>query len=415
MRRFTLVFADRDFRWFAAGFATSQLGSNMAPVATAFAGLSIGGADTAGLLMAVRILPVVLFLLLGGVLADRLGSRKVMIAADIVRCVGQAAFGWLLVGGRPTLGMLLTVVAAAGIGEGVFTPSLPALMPQVVGRERLTDANALLNMATSVAQIAGPVLGGLVAATMGPPVILFADAVTYAVSVAVLLRLKVLRPPRGRRSSFVGDLRQGWAQFASRPWLWASTLQFCLFNAFVWAPFLVLGPLVAQLRLGGPSAWGVILAANGTGAVLGALSITGREPRRPMLIAMALTSGYAIPPAALAVGVGAPLAATCVGVLLAGAMSGISGTLSAATTQRRIPTETLGRISAWQTAGAFALGPLGLAVAGPLGSLVGIRSFLAFGAVWQVATVALMLATPSIRAVRVEIDQPTETIALTEA
>lgn len=396
--RFTDVLAQRDLRWFAAGYATSRLGSAMAPVATAFAALSVGGAQTLGWLMAARILPVVLFLLLGGVLADRLGSRRVMITADVVRCAGQAAFGALLLIGHPSLAALLVIATAVGIGEGAFTPSLPALIPQIAGRERLTEANALLSVLASAAQITGPVLGGVLAGTTSPAVVLLADAASYAVSVVVLIKLSGLRPPASAHNSLLRDLRDGWTQFSSRAWLWVPTLQFCLFNALVWAPYLVLGPLVAQTRLGGASAWGFVMAANGAGAVFGGMFIANRKPQRPLLVATATTFGYAAPLAALASPL--PLACVCVGAFIAGVGGSIGQALSASTTQRLIPVETLGRISAWEMLGAFALGPLALAAAGPVGSAVGVTHLLTFSAVWQVSSVALMLLVPSIRQIR---------------
>ena len=400
MRRFTAVLASRDFRWFAAGYATSRLGSAMAPIATAFAALEVGGLDTLGWLMAARILPVVLFLLLGGVLADRFGSRRVMISADVLRCAGQAAFGVLLLAGRPSLGTLLLVVTAVGIGEGVFTPSLPALVPQIADRALLTDANALLGVATSSAQIGGPVLGGLIAAGVGPAAVLLADAASYAVSVIVLLKLKSLRPPSGSGASLAANLREGWTQFAARPWLWAPTLQYCLFNALVWAPFLVLGPLIASTRLGGAGAWGAIMAAYGAGAVIGGALVMNRKPTRPLLVSTLTTFGFAAPPAAL--GGSLPLGWICGCACVAGLGSSIGGALSAATTQRLVPLEALGRISAWQTVGAFGLGPIGLAAAGPIASAVGATRLLTFSAAWQIVTVALMLLVPSIRNIRAE-------------
>lgn len=405
MRRFAAVLANRDFRWFAAGYATSRLGSAMAPIATAFAALDVGGPDTLGWLMAARILPVVLFLLLGGVLADRFGSRRVMISADVLRCAGQAAFGVLLLVGRPDLGTLLVVVTAVGIGEGVFTPSLPALVPQIADRALLTDANALLGVATSSAQIAGPVLGGLIAA-VSPAAVLLADSASYAVSVVVLLKLKGLRPASGSRTSLVTNLREGWTQFAARSWLWAPTLQYCLFNALVWAPFLVLGPLVARSRLGGAGAWGLIMAAYGAGSIVGGALVMNRKPSRPLLVSTLTTFGFAAPVAALAGDV--PLAWVCVCAVIAGIGSSIGGALSAATTQRLVPLEALGRISAWQTVGAFALGPIGLAAAGPVASAVGVGRLLAFSAAWQIVTVALMLLVPSIRSIRSEPDEQPE-------
>jgi MFS family permease len=115
-----------------------------------------------------------------------------------------------------------------------------------------------------------------------------------------------------------------------------------------------------------------------------------------------MTFGYAAPVAALAASL--PLALVCVGAVAAGVGSSIGGALSAATTQRLVPLEALGRISAWGTVGAFGLGPVGLAAAGPVATAVGVGRLLAFSAAWQLATVALMLLVPSIRTIRDEPD-----------
>jgi len=289
---------DRDFRWFFAGYLTSKLGTAMAPVATAFAVLHTGvGPAGLGYVMAARIVPVVLLLLLGGVFADRLGGRKVMIASDVLRCGAQAGFAVLLLTGHASLPAMTVAAVLSGIGEGVFTPSLQALIPKLIPGDRLGDANALLSVAVSGAGVAGPALGGLLAAALpgaaGPAAVLLADAASYAVSVIVLIRLAhIPQPGPGESPSVLRELRDGWHEFSSRSWLWATTVQFCLFNALVWAPYLVLGPVVAERRLGGAGAWGLVLAANSLGSVLGGLALLGRRPRRPLLLSVAAAFGY---------------------------------------------------------------------------------------------------------------------------
>jgi hypothetical protein len=238
----------------------------------------------------------------------------------------------------------------------------------------------------------------LLAGSASPAAVLLVDAASYAVSVVVLVKLSGLRPAAAAHGSLLRDLRESWTQISSRAWLWVPTLQFCLFNALVWVPYLILGPLVAQTRLGGASAWGLIMAANGAGAVAGGTFIANREPRKPLLVATAMTFAYAAPLAALASPL--PLAYVCAGAFTAGVGGSIGQALSASTTQRLIPVESLGRISAWETVGAFALGPLALAAAGPVGSAVGVTHLLTFSAIWQVASVALMLLVPSIRHLR---------------
>jgi hypothetical protein len=225
--------------------------------------------------------------------------------------------------------------------------------------------------------------------------VLFVDAASYAVSVGVLLRLAhVPQPAPGASPSLLGELRDGWQEFRSRTWLVATTVQFCLFNALVWAPYLVLGPVVADRRLGGAGAWGLVLAANSAGSILGAVALLGRQPRRPLVLAVVMTFGYALTPALLASSL--PLPWVCAAAAGTGAAAAAAGALENTVMQRRVPFEVLGRITAYQTVGAFALGPIGLAVAGPLASVFGLTAFLAFGAVFQVVSNLAVLAVPAI-------------------
>ncbi|ACU74067.1 major facilitator superfamily MFS_1 [Catenulispora acidiphila DSM 44928] len=400
--------ADKDFRWFFTGYLTSKLGSAMAPVAIAFAVLHTGvGAGGLGWVMAARIVPVVLLLLLGGVFADRLGGRRVMIASDLLRCGAQAAFGALVLSGHATLTAMIAVSVLSGVGEGIFSPSLQALIPRLIPDGRRSDANALLSVAVSGAGVAGPALGGLIAAVFGgaagPASVLFVDSASYAVSIGVLLRLShVPQPEAGERSTIIRDLREGWDEFRSRTWLWLTTLQFGFFNALVWAPYLVLGPVVAEHRLGGAGAWGLVLAANSAGSIVGGLALLGRRPRRPFLISVIAAFGYVFTPALLASSL--PLPFVCAAAAVTGVGGAVGSALDTTVMQQRVPVEVLGRITAYQTLGAFALGPLGLVVAGPLGAAFGVAAFLAFGAVFQFATVVLMLALPAVR--RLDLEDP---------
>lgn len=394
----TAVLRERDFRRFFIGYATSLFGSSMASVALAFAVLETGGGGTElGLVLTARILPLVLVLLAGGVLTDRWGSRQVMLAADAIRCLTQAGLAVALLGGDPHMATLITLVVVWGAAEALFTPALDALVPRIVPGDGLTDGNALLGMARSAASIAGPALAGVLTATAGASAVLAVDALSYGVSVAALLLLPRSVRVAGQASSFVAELREGWAEFRSRTWLWVTSLHVCLFNLLVWAPFLVLGPLVAQRELGGPASWGLVMAAYGAGAVAGGMAMLGRRPRRPLLLGTAATSCWAMPSAALATGL--PLPWICAAALAAGTGSAVSGTLYATATQSQVPPGALARVSAYGTFGAFALGPVGLAAAGPVSLVVGTAGVLGFGAVWQLASVAVVLTLPAVRSV----------------
>ncbi|MFF4921101.1 MFS transporter [Kitasatospora sp. NPDC001261] len=398
------VFGEREFTWFFLGYTTSLIGSSMAPVAVAFAvldggggGSGNGGGGTAlGWVMAARILPVVLVLLAGGAIADRIGSRRVMLGSDLLRGVVQALFAGLLAAGHAPVWAMVALVAVWGVGEGLSMPAFGAIVPDLVRRTGLVaDANALLGLARSVSTVVGPATAGLVTAAWGPATVLLADAVTYGVGAFALAGLRLPVRAAAGEGSMVRDLRAGWSEFASRPWLWITTVQMGLFNLLVWAPFLVLGPLLAQRDLGGARAWGLVMGVYGAGAVLGGLLVLGRSPARPLAVASLAALAWALPSAALAAGAGLPWVAA--GALVAGVGSAVCGTLYGTTTQKWVPVELLGRVTAFGVLGSFALGPLGLAAAGPLAGRFGADTVLLIGAVWQLAAGAVVLAVPAVR------------------
>ncbi|WP_441249591.1 MFS transporter [Kitasatospora sp. McL0602] len=394
------VLGERDFRWFFIGYATSLFGSSMAPVAVAFAVLDSGGSGTElGWVMAGRILPIVLVLLAGGVVADRLGSRRVMLTADLLRCAVQAVFAAVLMAGHPSVWAMAVLVTVWGVGEGFFLPALSGLVPDLVRRQSgLSDANTLLGLARSVTTVAGPAAAGIITATQGPGTVLVVDAASYAVCAVALARLSApARTAVEEPESPLADLRRGWSEFRSRTWLWTTTVQMGLFNLLVWAPFLVLGPLIAHQQLGGARVWGLVMAAYGAGAVLGGLAMLGRRPRRPLAVATVATLGWALPSAALAAH--APVAGTALAALLAGVGAAVCETLYATTTQHHVPPDVRARVSSFGALGAFVLGPVGLAAAGPIAARTGTSSVLAFGALWQLAAGAVVLAVPAVRTV----------------
>jgi MFS family permease len=275
------------------------------------------------------------------VVADRLGSRRVLLASDAVRCLAQAAFALeLLAVARPPLWVFVLIGAVRGAGEGFFNPALSALIPRLVDGDILTPANALMSMARSAAAVGGPALSGVLVAAFGPAVVLGADAASYGVSWAALLTVRVAAPGAREPQSMLGDLREGWTQFRIRPWLWLSTVQFALFNLLVWAPFLVLGPTLAHSHYGGARAWGTAMACYGLGALVGSAALLRREPRRPLTVAIIASAAFALPPAAFALQL--PLAAVSGVMLCAGAGAAVAGAVFGAVEQRVLPADMTG-------------------------------------------------------------------------
>jgi MFS family permease len=390
------VLAERNFRRFYIGYSASLLGTAMASVAIAFAVLDGGGTPTGlGLVFTANIVPMVGLMLGGGVIADRLGRRPVMLAADLARCAAQGVLAVAVFAGQPRLWLFMIAAFVVGTGNAFFEPALSGLTVQFAPRDQLGDANALFGAARPAAQVAGPALAGVLIAATSPAVVIAADAASYAVSAAALALLCFPAAERPRRQALLRDLAEGWAEFSAHTWLWLETVQFALFNLLTWGPYLVLGPVLAREYLGGARAWGIIVACYGAGAILGGLLALGRKPRRPMLVSTLTTFGFALPPLGLALHLPAAAVAGC--AVLAGLGSAFGGAFSTTVQQQRVPPAALSRVGAFNMVGAYAFGPAAFAAAGPVAGIFGARAVLGFGAAWAAFGTLAVLCVPAIR------------------
>jgi MFS family permease len=390
---------ERNFRRFYVGYVTSMLGTSMSGVAIVFAVLGSGGtAADLGYVAAAGIVPQVLFVLGGGLLADRLGRRPVMLGADVLRGCAQAGLAAALFLGRPPVWLFMLLAALVGLGEALFWPALDALTVEIAPGDALVSANALTGAATAATGIAGPALAGILVALAGPAPVIAVDAASYGASMLALGLLRLPEAPRSPGRPLLREFGEGWRQFASRTWLWVITLQFALFNLITRAPYLVLGPVLARDYLGGARAWGLIQAAGGAGSLLAGLAALGRKPSRPLLAATLATFGYPVP--CLLLALHAPGVGVAAGALVAGAGGALFSTFWLTSMQQQLPAEVMARGSSFVTFGSFSLGALGLAVAGPAAQTVGITRVLGAGALWSVLSSVVVVALPQVRAVR---------------
>ncbi|MGH9307354.1 MAG: MFS transporter, partial [Acidimicrobiales bacterium] len=389
------VLGERNFRLYFIGRVTSFLGTGMVPVALAFAVLGQGRSTSdVGYVLGAETVPLVGFILIGGVVADRVSRRKLMLGSDVLRSLAQGGMAaWLLVGHPPLWGFLV-LEAFVGLGTAFFTPAMTALIPEVASDARLQQANSLNNLAMSGGTLVGPALAGILVATVGPGWAIAADAGSYMVSAACLGALRVQWVGVGQAESPVSQLVAGWRVFWSRTWLWAIVVQFAFFHLLAYAPFLVLGAVIARDSLGGAAAWGAILAAQGAGSVVAGILMLRVRLRRPLLVAELTVVASALPLLALALGASAFVVG--VAAFAGGAGLGIFGPLWDTTMQREIPSHLLSRVSAYDWFGSLVFLPVGYALAGPLAGAIGSHTVLYLGAAYMAASCAVLLAMPSV-------------------
>jgi MFS family permease len=390
---------ERDFRLLFLARTFTFFGAALAPLALAFAVLDLTGSATdLGLVTAAGLVPMVIFTLVGGVWADRLPRHHVMVASDAISGAAQAVTAALLLSGAAEIWHLLLLAVVRGSATAFFFPAAQGIVPQTVSADLLQEANALLRLSRNTTTIGGAALGGLLVAALGPGWGIAIDAATYFAGSAFLLRLRIPRALRLPEQHFLRELREGWQEFTSRTWLWAILVQFAFVNACIVGAWSVLGPLVAAESLGGADAWGVILAAQGAGLVLGGLIMLRYRPHRPLLVA---TLGvFFIVPVLLLLAGPAPTLAIAGGAFAAGIGIEIFSVLWDTVMQEQVPETALSRVSSYDTLGSIIFIPLGAAVAGPLAEQIGVtETIVASAAVIAVAT-ALVLLVDDVRTLR---------------
>jgi MFS family permease len=389
------VLRRQSFRLLLAAQGVSFFGDYMVVVALAFAVLELGGAAPAvGLVLACMSVSRVASVLFGGVIADRVSRRAVMVAADCSRLVSQGLAAALLLSGDAEVWMLAVLAAATGAATGLFVPASTALLPDVVPPDQLQPANGLRATANSVGQIFGPFAAGVIVAAASAGWAVAIDAATFAVSAAFLSRMRVGGRATHSAGSFLTDLRDGWGAFRARTWVWTCVACAAVVN-LLYGAWEVLGPVVARNDLGGAAAWGTLLSAFGVGALVGSLVATRIRPDRPLVFAVLAWSFFALPLAFLAAGVRVvPLAGA---TFLSGAGLILGGSVWESTLQRHLPPESLARVVSYDQFGSFAAYPLGLAVWGPVATTIGISVSLWLAYSLFVGLLLALLAVPAVR------------------
>ncbi len=415
------VLANRDLRRFLVGYGATMLGTTMTPVALSFAVLDRGGdAGDVGLVLMAEAIPLVVLLLAGGVISDRLPRRWIMVVADVVRACTQALLAVLLLTGEPSLGVLMAAAAVVGAGTAFDGPAITALLTEITPSHQLQQANALRGIAESLGRGLGPAIGGLVVAAAGAGWAVGADALTYAVSAACLAGLHIV-DQRGQEStgegatggSFLHELREGWVAFRSRTWLWVIVAQWSLLCLLVLPAYMVLGAVVADDDLGGARAWGLVLAGEGFGAVVGGLAMLRLRFSRPLAAGVIGAVTFALPLVALATGM--PVAVVTAASVATGLGVSVFATTWDTAMQRHVEPEALARVSSYDWFGTVGTLPIGYALVGPLSGLLGIDGALWLAAVvWTVAS-AVVLAVPSVRHLTDEVPQTRPAAALPAA
>ncbi|WP_199440758.1 MFS transporter [Umezawaea beigongshangensis] len=383
------------FRWLIAGRGCTELANAIAPIVLAFAVLDMTGSVVdLGIVVGARSAALVVLVLFGGVLADRLPRSVVLQGTASAAAATQLLIAATLLGDLRSLPLLIALSAANGAVAAISLPAASALTPQTVPAELLVRANALARIAVNTGRFSGAALGGLLVATAGPGWALVGNGVVFGLAALAYWRVRAVRVPRSGTTDVLGDLRDGWRAFVEHTWVWVVVLQFTVVNAVVAGGLFVLGPAVADGTIG-RAAWGFVIAAQTVGLLVGGVVAATWRPRRALLVGVLVVLLDAVPLLVLA---GAP---RVVPLLLAMFLVGVSNELFAVawdvSLQENVAEEKLARVYSYDMLGSFVAMPIGEIAAGPLAKHWGVSTTLVVLAALLVTATLAALTSRQVR------------------
>jgi len=404
------MLADLKKLWLIPAFRTlliariiSNIGNGLGPIALAFGVLSLEGATPTSLsiVMAAQLGPMVVFMLFGGVLADRYPRALVVGTSDIFLSGFVVANGIMLINGSATVTSLAIIAFISGSLNALWWPAFAGLVPEVVPEEDLQSANSIIGLGANAANIAGTVAAGIIVAGIGAGWAMVTDGVSFFIAGILVFTLRKFGKTRDTSQhtpSVFEDLAHGWKEFSSRSWVVTVVAGYSILVMIFESVLGVVGPVHAEQELGGPKPWSYILAALSVGMMAGVLVSLKVRPKRPLLIALIAQLGVAA--WIFTIGVTNWIPLIMVSAFFAGIALDFFFVLWQTAMQSNIPRESLSRVSSYDAFGSLVFAPFGLVIAGPITEKIGTEQTLIGMAIIFAVVLAAMLSVASVRNLR---------------
>lgn len=388
-----------NFAWYYASRFIDTVGTSMGMIALAFAVLDLEGASatSVGQVMAAHTIPLVVFMLWGGVVADRLPRTLVIQTSNLLAAASFGVLAYLFISDQAELWMVVVLAAVNGFADALGFPAMASMVPQLVPRDQLQSANALLSMSRGAISILGPSVGATLVVTIGSGWALAANALTWVLSAAFLFPVAI--PPKQPKSEeektgTLQDLREGWTFFRRTTWLWVIVLAFGFLNAIHVGALFTLGPALAEETFG-EQGWGFVLSAESAGLLLMTVILLRVRIKRPLLVGMIAISLEGI--LLITLGLEPNLLYLVPMAFIAGAGIELFSIGWSLAMQENIEDSMLSRAYSYDALGSFVAMPVGQLAYGPLGEAFGYRNVLLVSGVAYMSICALTLLSRSVR------------------
>lgn len=375
----------------------SNLGNGLSPIALAYGVLSLKGATGSdlSLVMAARVTPMIIFMLLGGVIGDRFKRNRIVGGSDVIGSLFAATSAISFIDGFASVWLLCLMGGLFGILNALWWPAMSGVLPEILPKQSLQKGNAVVGLLSNFGFVAGALAGGTIVTLFGSGWALLVDAISFLIAGLLVWNIELPAMPVRERNSMFHDLKIGWFEFISRSWVVAIVISFTFMNLCFEATVSVLGPLAFNSGGHGPRNWSFNLAAITAGMILGGIASFKIHFSRPLVLGM--ISIALVPAWIYFMGFKLPLAIVLVGAFIAGMAVEIFTVVWGTSMQTNIPEQSYSRVVSYDAFGSYALAPLGIAFAGPLASLIGISHTLFVAASVALIAALIPLALKSVR------------------
>jgi len=302
--------------------------------------------------------------------------------------------------GAATIPLLAVLSFISGTLNGLWWPAYSGLIPDVVEDEHLQPANAYVSVASNGGLIAGNAIGGLLVAGFGAGTAIAVDAVSFLVAGLLVFTFRHVSEPHSSGESMLGDLAHGWRVFISFRWVVVVTLAFSLIVMVLRGAEEVMGPVLAIEHYGGAAGWAVVLGCMSVGLLIGAVTASRITIRRPMLFGMLIC--LTLPAWLICLAFALPLWAVAAGAFAWGLAIELFQVLWFTALQTHVPREALSRVGSYDAMGSLMFGPIGLALAGPLITAIGLQAGFLIAAAVATAAIVGSLFSRAVRQLRAQ-------------
>jgi MFS family permease len=389
--------AHKGFSMLASARFISNVGNGMSPIALAYGVLSIPGADGGdlSLVMAARFFPMIAFMLVGGVFADRFKRNRIVGGSDVIGSFLAGTSAISLIGGFPHIWILVVMGGLFGVLNALWWPAMSGVLPEILPKEKLQEGNAVIGLMSNIGYISGTLLGGVIVASFNAGWGLLIDAISFFIAGLIVWNLDLPSKSRIESPGIAHDLRAGWREFISRSWVVTMVLTFAIINMAFESMLQVLGPLNYSDPETGPRYWSLNLAGMTAGMMLGGFIVLKKKFKRPLFLTMGLIAISVVWDFALALDL--PLWVCIISAIFSGLTIEFFMVTWNTSMQTHIPEESYSRVNAYDALGSFGIAPLGIVIAGPLAAHFGVNTILfATGTLTFIAACA-SLSVKSVR------------------